>query len=93
MIKVNEYFGGEVKSLGYETAAGRSTVGVINIGEYQFGTAQHEIMKIIEGELQVLLPAATAWQTFTAGQVFEVPAQASFKVIAASPTAYLCQYR
>ena len=93
MINVNEYFGGAVKSLGYETIAGKSTVGVIAEGTYEFGTSQPEIMTIMEGELQVLLPGATDWVTYTSGQVFEVPAHASFKVTAAAPTAYLCQYR
>ncbi|MFT2008006.1 pyrimidine/purine nucleoside phosphorylase [Pontibacter sp. 13R65] len=93
MIKVNEYFDGAVKSLGYQTAAGRSSVGVINEGEYEFGTSEHEIMHIIEGELKALLPGEQEWQSFGPGQHFEVPANASFKVQAAAPTAYLCQYR
>jgi uncharacterized protein YaiE (UPF0345 family) len=93
MINVNEYFDGAVKSLGYQTAAGRSTVGVINEGAYEFGTSEHEIMHIIEGELKALLPGEQEWQVFGPGQKFEVPANASFKVEATAPTAYLCQYR
>ncbi len=93
MINVNEYFDGAVKSLGYETAAGKSTIGVINTGTYEFGTSQHETMTIIQGNLNVRLPAATDWQAYTQGQVFEVPANASFQVKATAPIAYLCQYR
>lgn len=93
MITENQYFDGNVKSLGYETVEGKSTVGVINPGEYTFGTAQKEIMHVIEGELTTLLPDATEWVSIKAGSKFEVPANASFKVKATVQTAYLCQYR
>jgi purine/pyrimidine-nucleoside phosphorylase len=93
MIQVNEYFGGAVKSLGYESAAGKSTVGVMEAGEYEFGTSQHEIMTIVEGELAVLFQGVAGWQVFGPGQVFEVAANSSFKVKAQGQTSYLCQYR
>ena len=93
MINVNEYFDGAVKSLGYQSPAGKSTIGVISGGSYEFGTSQHEIMSIIEGELNVLLPEASDWHTYSQGQTFEVPANASFQVKAEGPVAYLCQYR
>ncbi|WP_316848391.1 pyrimidine/purine nucleoside phosphorylase [Pedobacter psychrodurus] len=93
MITENQYFDGNVKSLGYETAEGRSTIGIINPGEYTFGTAQKEIMHVIEGELTALLPDAAEWQNIKAGNSFEVPANSSFKVKANVQTAYLCQYR
>lgn len=93
MISENQYFDGNVKSLGYETSEGKSTIGIINPGEYQFGTAQKEIMAVIEGELSALLPESEEWKTFSAGSRFEVPANSSFKVKATSQTAYLCQYR
>jgi purine/pyrimidine-nucleoside phosphorylase len=50
-------------------------------------------MTIIEGELAALLPGAEQWETFSQGQRFEVPANASFKVKSAGQTAYLCQFR
>jgi len=93
MITENQYFDGNVKSLGYLTAEGRSTIGVINPGEYEFGTADKEIMHIIEGTLSAMLPEQTDWKLFEAGIHFEVPANTSFKVKAAIQTAYLCQYR
>ncbi|MFD2585081.1 pyrimidine/purine nucleoside phosphorylase [Pedobacter vanadiisoli] len=93
MITQNQYFDGDVKSLGYETTEGKSTVGVINPGEYTFGTAQKEIMHVIEGELTALLPGALDWQSIKAGNSFEVPANSSFKVKTTVQTAYLCQYR
>lgn len=93
MITENQYFDGNVKSLGYETIKGKSTIGVINPGEYEFGTAQKEIMNIVDGELSALLPDHEEWQIFAAGTSFEVPANSAFKVKAEIETAYLCQYR
>jgi len=93
MITENTYFEGNVKSLGYQTEDGQSTIGIINPGEYKFGTAKLEIMHIIEGELLVLLPETENWIAVSAGDNFTVPANASFSVKAKSQTAYLCQYR
>jgi len=93
MITENQYFDGNVKSLGYQSTQGKSTIGVINPGEYEFGTANKEIMHIIEGELNALLPGSDNWQLFKAGQTFEVEANTSFKVKTTVQTAYLCQYR
>lgn len=91
MITVNEYFNGAVKSLAYENN-GKSTVGVIDAGEYEFGTSTHEIMTVVEGEMDVLLAGQTDWKTYIAGQKFEVEANASFKVKTITQVSYLCKY-
>jgi len=91
MISVNEYFDATVKSLGYENG-GKSTIGVMEAGEYEFGTGAAEIMTVIEGELVALLPEATEWLSFKAGESFDVPANSSFKVKAVGQTSYLCKY-
>ncbi|MCX2476009.1 pyrimidine/purine nucleoside phosphorylase [Pedobacter sp. MC2016-05] len=93
MIIENTYFEGNVKSLGYETGDGKSTVGVINAGEYTFGTAQLEVMHVIEGTLTVLLPNEAEWRTFEKGSHFTVQANSSFSVKTLVQTAYICQYR
>ncbi len=93
MINVNEYFEGAVKSLAYTTPQGRSTIGVIEPGEYEFGTSSHETMTVIEGTLEALLPGQSQWQTFTNGQVFEIEANTSFKVKTEVQSSYLCTYK
>lgn len=93
MILTNEYFDGTVKSLAYTSAAGKSTVGVMEDGSYEIGTSSHEIMTVIEGTLQILLPQENKWQKFVAGETFEVGANQVFKVISIGQTSYLCQYR
>ncbi|MFT6880264.1 MAG: hypothetical protein ACJARG_001196, partial [Arcticibacterium sp.] len=46
MIKSSEYFDSRVKSLGYETTEGKSSIGVMEPGEYTFGTAAAEVMTV-----------------------------------------------
>ncbi|MBD1553805.1 pyrimidine/purine nucleoside phosphorylase [Pseudomonas typographi] len=93
MFKVNEYFDGTVKSIAFSTAQGPATLGVMAPGEYEFGTAQKEIMQVISGELVVKLPDSAGWETFSAGSQFSVPANSKFQLKVASDTAYLCEYR
>jgi len=93
MISANEYFDAKVKSLGYNTATGKSTVGVMEEGEYEFGTSTHETMIVIEGELIALLPNEKEWKSFKAGASFEVAANASFKVKSVGQSSYLCRYK
>jgi uncharacterized protein YaiE (UPF0345 family) len=93
MIKINEYFEGAVKSLEYQSKEGKSTIGVIESGEYEFGTSQHETMYVIEGSIKVLLPEQQEWQLFSAGQAFEVDSGLAFKVKTAQQASYLCKYK
>jgi hypothetical protein len=93
MISVNEYFDARVKSLGYTTTTGKSTVGVMEEGEYEFGTSTHETMIVIEGELIAQLPNETEWKSFKAGTSFEVAANAKFKVKSVGQSSYLCRYK
>ncbi len=92
MINVNEYFNGNVKSMALNSGALPATVGIMLAGKYTFSTAKKEIMSIIQGDCTVALPGETTERTFRNGQVFEVPANASFDITVNVDTAYLCQY-
>ncbi|WOD07727.1 pyrimidine/purine nucleoside phosphorylase [Marinomonas sp. GJ51-6] len=91
-LTVNSYFNDQVKSIALNNAEGTSTVGVMAIGEYEFGTSQREYMTVVSGSLTVLLPAETEWKTFAKGETFIVEANQSFQVKVAETTAYLCRY-
>jgi purine/pyrimidine-nucleoside phosphorylase len=93
MIKVNEYFNGKVKSLSFATAEGPATAGVMQAGEYSFGTNCVEIMKITGGVLDVQLPGQSQWKKFGEGQQFEVAADVKFNVKCTADVAYVCCYR
>lgn len=93
MFKVNEYFDGTVKSIAFSQAEGQATIGVMAAGEYEFGTAQREIMHVISGELVVRLPGSENWETYSTGSQFNVPANSKFQLKVSVDTAYLCEYR
>lgn len=91
--KANVYFDGKVTSRTIVFPDGsRKTLGVMLPGEYEFGTADREIMEILAGDLDVLLPGADGWQTFTAGTAFEVPASSKFSLKVRTLTDYCCSF-
>lgn len=92
MLDVNEYFDGKVKSIAFQTAALPATVGVMQAGEYEFGTAKKETMTVVTGMLTVKLPGSDQWQVFQAGDSFVVEAQQQFQLKVDADTAYLCTY-
>ena len=92
MLNVNSYFDDNVKSIAFQGKTQATTVGVMDLGEFTFGTSQYEVMTIIDGELEVKLPGTTSWNTFTNGNQCEVEANSSFEVKVVRQTAYHCTY-
>ena len=91
--KANVYFEGKVTSRTVLFADGeKKTLGIMMPGEYEFGTAEKEIMEILAGDLTVLLPGCDEWQHVVGGQSFEVSANASFKLVIKEITDYCCSY-
>lgn len=93
MFKTNEYFGGNVKSISFNTPEGPATAGVMAPGNYEFGTSQKEIMQVTSGCLAVKLPGSDAYKDFPAGSSFTVEANAKFQLKVEADTSYLCFYR
>ncbi|EGG98716.1 Putative cytoplasmic protein [gamma proteobacterium IMCC2047] len=92
MFKVNEYFDGKVTSIGFQTETLPATVGVMAIGEYEFGTSQKEVMTVVSGALTVKLPDSDEWNTYSAGEYFVVDANKTFYLKVEVETAYFCTY-
>jgi len=92
VLKVNEYFDGKVKSIGFTTATGPATVGVMAEGEYEFGTSKREVMTVVSGTLTVKLPGESDWRDYPAGASFTVPSNRKFQVRVRGEAAYLCLY-
>jgi len=92
MLDVNEYFDGNVKSIGFQTETLRATVGVMAPGEYEFGTSRKETMTVVSGALTVRLPGSEEWLRFDAGSSFVVDAKRKFQLRVTVDTAYLCTY-
>ena len=88
----NEYFEGNVKSIAFQTETLPATVGVMEVGEYTFGTAAKEYMTVVSGSLTIKRAGSADWETYPAGETFEVEANSSFDVKVSVQTAYLCLY-
>jgi len=91
--KANIYFDGKVTSRTVIFPDGsKKTLGIMFPGDYEFGTAEKEIIEILAGNLDVLLPGAAGLVTFKEGEVFEVQAQSKFSLKVKSLTDYCCSY-
>jgi uncharacterized protein YaiE (UPF0345 family) len=91
--KANVYFDGKVTSRTVVFADGsKKTLGLMLPGEYEFNTAEKEIMEVIAGEMDVLLPGAGEWKTFKVGESYEVPANSQFKLKINVVADYCCSF-
>ncbi|MCX7097830.1 MAG: pyrimidine/purine nucleoside phosphorylase [Methylococcales bacterium] len=91
--KANVYFGGLVSSRTIQFADGSSkTLGFMLPGEYTFNTGDKELMEILDGDLEVLLPGSDVWQKVVGGESFDVPANAAFSLKINTPTDYCCSF-
>lgn len=67
--KANVYFDGTVTSRTIMFPDGtKKTLGIMMPGDYEFGTADREVMEILAGDLTVLLPGTTDWKRVVAGR-------------------------
>ena len=92
-VQSNVYFGGKVISRSiYLSDGSRQTLGVVLPGEYEFSTAEGEIMYVTSGEFEVLLPNASEWVSYKAGSQFELATNVTFSIRNSDITEYRCQY-
>jgi purine/pyrimidine-nucleoside phosphorylase len=91
--EANVYFDGKVTSRSVIFQDGsKKTLGIMLPGEYEFNTDKKEIMEIMKGELDVMLPGAGQWRPVRDGESFEVPGKSSFKLKIKSLTDYCCSF-
>jgi uncharacterized protein YaiE (UPF0345 family) len=91
--KANVYFEGKVVSRTIVFPDGsKKTLGVMQPGNYEFNTGDKEIMEILSGELDVLLPGIEGRKSVKAGEFFEVPANSKFKMQVRTLTDYCCSF-
>ena len=89
----NVYFDGKVTSRTVEFANGDvKTLGIMMPGEYRFGTAKKEVMEIMSGHVEILLPGADLWRKVVGGDSFAVAANSAFDIKVISVTDYCCSY-
>ena len=91
--EANVYFGGGVTSRTVLFPDGsKKTLGIMQPGEYEFSTGAAELMEILSGRLDVLLPGAGQWKTVSGGESFRVPPAAKFGLRVHALTDYCCSF-
>lgn len=89
----NIYFDGKVTSRSVKFEDGSiKTLGIMLPGEYEFGTAEAEIMEILSGDLDVKLPNEESFKKVVGGESFEVIANSKFQLKVNTITDYCCSY-
>lgn len=91
--KANIYFDGKVASHTVLFPDGsRKTLGIMQVGDYEFSTGAAEIMEILSGELQWQIKGESQWKKVVVGEAFNVPANSTFLMKVAAVTDYCCSF-
>lgn len=92
-LEGNSYFDGAVTSRTLTFADGSiKTLGYMQSGDYEFGTAAAELMEITSGQLEYKLANSDEWINVNGGESFSVPANSKFQVKAKGIVDYCCSY-
>lgn len=91
--KANVYFDGRVTSrTGYYADGRRFTLGIITAGSYTFDVGDREVVQLISGSAEILLPTEESWRSVTAPDVFEIIADCKYQIRTTGAAEYLCDY-
>jgi len=91
--KSNIYFDGKCVSHALLLADGsKKTVGVIFPSSLTFNTGAPETMEIVGGKCRVRLAGEQQWQSYQAGQQFQVGANTSFEIETSETLDYVCHF-
>ena len=93
VVPANVYFDGAVTSRTLRFPDGsEKTLGLMQPGEYEFGTDKPELMEITAGKVSVQLAGEEAWSDYAAGDSFNVPGSSKFRITATEITDYVCSF-
>ena len=92
--KANVYFDGKVTSRNIFLPNGtRKTLGVILPGTFEFEVGDKEIVKIVSGKAEVLLPPdKKEWITVEKDDSFTVVRNSSYQIRCCEIVEYICDY-
>lgn len=88
------YFDGKCVSHGITFPDGtKKSVGVVLPATLTFNTGAPEIMETVAGKATIKLAGSSAWQTYGAGERFNVPGNSSFEIkVEGEPYHYICHF-
>lgn len=92
--KSNIYFDGKCVSHTVLFDDGtRKTIGVIFPSSLTFNTGAPELMEIYAGSCRVRMKGENDWETYGAGQQFDVPGNSSFDIETTETLDYVCHFK
>lgn len=93
-LRANVYFDGRVSSRSVFFPDGtRKTLGVILPGTYEFDVADKEVVTLLRGSAEVLLPPEKdEWVKVTEGENFTVVADSTYLIRCFEVVEYACDY-
>ena len=91
--QANVYHEGRVTSRTVITPQGEmKTLGVMLPGTYRFSTQAPETVDVTQGHCQVKLADRQTWESYQAGQSFNVPANSHFEIEVVDLLDYVCHF-
>lgn len=91
--KANLYFDGKCVSHTVLFADGsKKTIGVIFPSSLVFNTGAAEVMELNAGKCRIRLQGESEWNTYEAGQQFNVPANSKFEIETIETLDYVCHF-
>ena len=93
-MRGNIYFDGKVTSRTVYTKDGeKKTLGIILPGTYELGVGDREIVHVLAGKAEVLLPPdKKEWKAVGEGENFTVVANSTYGIRCCQVVEYLCEY-
>ena len=91
--QANVYHEGRVTSRTVITPQGEmKTLGVMLPGTYRFSTQAPETIDVTQGHCRVKLADRQTWESYQAGQSFNVPANSHFEIEVVDLLDYVCHF-
>jgi len=91
--QTNIYYDGKVVSNSILFDDGtKKTLGVMQVGTYNFGTELAEIMEILSGNVKVKLKNENEFKSYKGGETFNVDANSDFDIEVLEVASYCCSY-
>lgn len=91
--KANIYFDGRATSRTFFREDGsRFTIGIITAGSYTFDVGDREVVQLIAGDCEILLPTESEWRKVEAPNSFEIIANCNYQIRTTGVCEYLCDY-
>jgi uncharacterized protein YaiE (UPF0345 family) len=91
--KANVYWDGKVTSRTFFREDGsKFTLGIITAGSYTFDVGDREVVQLIAGDCEVLLPTESEWRRVETPNSFEIIANSKYQIRTTGVCEYLCDY-